>query len=125
MKVHIRMTQYDLLEKSTTIILETKALLNDSRLIYMENDGQHKHEITFADEEIVLKRSGKFGSETVLKRYGTGISTVHSPYGDMRLQTKLRYSEQTPEKWIAEYEILEGGNAVTCMRLVWDIAMPA
>ena len=75
--------------------------------------------------QFVLKRSGEFSSETVLKSDGRGESRVISPYGVMRLETRLLNKEKANDHWMVEYEIVGLNRPVSHMRLVWEITMQA
>ena len=73
----------------------------------------------------MLKRNGEFSSETVLKSTGRGESLIASPYGTMRLETRLIEKEKALDHWMVEYEIVGSGSPVSHMRLVWEITMQA
>lgn len=124
MKVLVRLKQYDLLENQMTVIAETRGLLRQNSLSYFEKGGQ-RHDITFSEEGVVLKRSGEFGSETVLPSAGRGESRISSPYGMMRLETQLVRREKKAGYWMVEYEIIGAGGPVSHMKLVWELTMQA
>ena len=124
MKVLVRLVQFDLLENTRTVIADTRGLLKNDSLSYFEEGGQ-RHDIRFAKEEVVLKRSGEFSSETVLKNEGMGESSVVSPYGVMHLETRLLQREKAADHWMVEYEIVGSDRPVSHMRLVWEITMQA
>lgn len=126
MKVRVRLEQYDLIEKTNQVLVETSALFKENTLVYFEEDGKHKHEIAFGKEEITLIRKGNdFSSETRLPLCGMGKAKVHSPYGTMVMPTKLVRWERRQNRWTVEYQLLQETNVVTHMRMVWDIQMPA
>ena len=124
MKVLVRLVQFDLLENTRTVIADTRGLLKNDSLSYFEAGGV-RHDIRFSNEGVVLKRSGEFSSETVLKSDGRGESRVISPYGVMRLETRLLNKEKALDRWMVEYEIVGSGSPVSHMRLVWEITMQA
>ncbi len=124
MKVLVRLVQFDLLENTKAVIADTRGLLKDNRLSYFEEGGQ-RHDIHFGEDEVVLKRNGEFSSETVLKSTGRGESLIASPYGTMRLETRLIEKEKALDHWMVEYEIVGSGSPVSHIRLVWEITMQA
>lgn len=124
MKVLVRLVQFDLLENTRTVIADTRGLLKNDTLSYFEEGGQ-RHYIRFSSEEVVLRRNGEFSSETVLTDAGRGESRITSPYGVMRLETKLLQREKAADHWMVEYEIVGSDRPVSHMRLVWEITMQA
>ncbi len=126
MKIRVRLEQYDLLEKTSSILVETNAILKDNTLLYFEADGVHKHEIIFDDSEITLKRKGKqYSSNTVLPKHGAGEASVDSPYGMMKMDARLVNMCRTNEKWSVEYKLFQGNETVTHMRMVWSFTLQA
>ena len=124
MKVMVRLLQYDMQEKTETVIVETGGLLKGDKLSYFEKEGI-RHDILFSDEQVVLKRGGQFGSEVTLPKLGRGTGLVHSPYGTMSLETQLLHREKKADRWTVEYQIVGTGGPVSHMKLVWYITMQA
>lgn len=122
MELNVELIRIDLLSGTTTIIADGRAILVGSTLSYAEKDDIHcLHRVTFGKDCITLKRSGEYGSETVLMPHKKGKAVVHSPYGDMVMDTILDDFLQNDGLWMAEYRILSEGGIVTRQRLMWKL----
>ena len=126
MKIRVRLEQFDLLENTSQVLVETSALLRENTLLYFESDGSHKHEIIFNNDVITLKRKGKeFFSETTLPLLSQGETKVHSPYGTMVMPAKLMKRSKTNEEWLVEYQLFQEKEVITHMRMVWHFTLQA
>ena len=54
MKIRVRLEQFDLLENTSQVLVETSALLRENTLLYFESDGSHKHEIIFNNDSYLF-----------------------------------------------------------------------
>lgn len=124
MKVHIKLIQQDLLAKETRIIADTDALLKGNRLSYFEGN-QYRHDISFLENEIVLQRRGDFSSLTRISHLGNGTSEISSPYGMMKLDVQLCDYRQEAGRWMVEYKVMDGTDAASHLKLIWEIVYPA
>jgi uncharacterized beta-barrel protein YwiB (DUF1934 family) len=124
MKVHVKLIQQDLLAKETHVIADTDALLKENKLSYFEGN-QYRHDISFLEDEIVLQRRGDFSSLTRISHQGSGTSEVSSPYGQMKLDVQLCDYRQEAGRWMVEYMVMNGSEATSHLRLIWEIVYPA
>lgn len=123
MRVHVKFTQYDLLENRSSVIADGNGILAGSRLMYLEKENPSaKNEILFEEGRIVLKRMADVSSETELLEGKPGMAKITSPYGEMYLETSLERSSCSEEVWEAVYRILSDGELVVYQRLVWEIS---
>lgn len=122
MRVHVKFTQYDLLENRSSVIADGNGILSGNRLLYPEKENPScRNEILFEEERIVLKRSADVSSETQLLKGKPGMARVISPYGEMFLETMLERFCRSESVWEAVYRILSDGEPVVYQRLVWEI----
>ncbi|MDY3234664.1 MAG: DUF1934 family protein [Erysipelotrichaceae bacterium] len=123
MRVHVKFTQYDLLENRSSVIADGNGILSGSRLMYLEKENPSaKNEILFEEGRIVLKRMADVSSETELLEGKPGMAKVTSPYGEMYLETSLERFSCSEKVWEAVYRILSDGEPVVYQRLVWEIS---
>ncbi len=122
MRVKIVCTKFDLLDHTSEVLCDAQGILRNDTLIYKENSEENAlHEITFSEDELILKRKAEITSETHLLRGAKGKAKVFSPYGLMEMETFTMALEKNDELWSAEYKILNGSEAVTYQKLVWQI----
>jgi uncharacterized beta-barrel protein YwiB (DUF1934 family) len=117
----IRLMQYDAEHPAGQLLADGPLIMKEQTLIYHElADHSIQHEIRVADSELVLCRKAEISSETHLFPDQPGYALVHSPYGDLRLGTRLLHWEKGNQSLQAEYEILQGEDAVGRFRLIWQ-----
>ena len=122
MKVHIRLKRTDFLEKKEEIVADTEGLLNNGRLLYLEEDGLTHQNITFHDDEVIIDRKGRYGSHIVLPDKKNGSCTVYSPYGEMDMDASLCDKEMQEGRWVVEYQIRSEQQLVTHVQLEWEFS---
>ena len=90
MRVHVKFTQYDLLENRSSVIADGNGILAGSRLMYLEKENPSaKNEILFEEGRIVLKRMAENALNMGFKTYEyvmTGcVISCHGGKGAMGL----------------------------------------
>ena len=79
MEISVQLVQEDLLSHRKTILADGKGNYSNRVLTYQEKDNPHiKHEISFCDDYVILKRHAEIKTETYLVK--------------LNLQTTLRSS---------------------------------
>jgi hypothetical protein len=122
MMIHISLTQLDMLEGKETLLADGTGDLKGDKLVYRELEAPgYLHEVTFTDREIVLKRKAEITSITKLTPMRPSESVVESPFGVMRLETRLNSWLKNDDCWSVEYQVLSGSDIVLHQRLTWNI----
>ena len=122
MNVHVKLCQYDLLEGTETVLCEGPCDLEKDTLFYWEDiKNGIRHEVTFDDEKIILKRFAEISSETVLPLREHGEAKISSPYGDFRMETALETWAKEEDYWTVTYRILQDGQTVTRQKMIWEL----
>ena len=119
MKVKVKVTQYDFLEKKEHVLTEGNAILDKNQLKYKENKENAFHFVTFSTEHVNLERKSDISSITVLNNGKWGHSTVKSPYGDMEMKTKTYNISMKEREWSVEYSVFSGKEEVLHQKLLW------
>lgn len=122
MKVDVTLTKYDLLTGEVMTLAKGPGNLKEESLTYYElSNPVVKHEITFSQERILLRRFAEIESETELLTEGIGHSHIHSPYGTMMVETELKGYEKGNDYYLVEYVIKSDGEIVSHQKMLWEI----
>ena len=122
MTLHVRLTQYDLLEDRKTVIAEGTASLEDGCLRYWEDPERTiPHRIVFGDDEIRIERTADIRSVTRLCFGKKGMTQVFSPYGELRFETELLDYTYNAGYRSVEYRVFQGMNEMSQQRMVWEL----
>ena len=122
MHVKVRLTQYDLIEHTETVLADGQGILNDTTLFYSEKDNPGvRHEIVLEEKHLVIRRIADIVSETDLIIGERSMARVLSPYGVMVLETYTDEYTLGEGKITAEYHIFQGDAEVTHQKLIWEL----
>ena len=122
MTLHVRLTQYDLMEDQKAVIAEGNASLEENCLTYWEDPEQTVfHRIVFGQEEIRIERTADIRSVTRLCFGKKGLTQVFSPYGELRFETELLDYAYNASYRSVEYRVFQGMNEVSHQRMVWEL----
>ena len=122
MKTQVLVTKYDLLTDDVEVLADGLGNFHDGILTYHElNDPVNKHEITFMDDRIYLRRYAEMESETELLVNQKGMCKVVSPYGVMVLESVLLVYERKEDTYMVEYQIYQEEELISHQKIVWKI----
>ena len=122
MKTQVLVTKYDLLTEDVEVLADGLGNFQDGKLTYHElNDPVNKHEITFMDDRIYLRRYAEMESETELLIDRKGMCKVVSPYGVMVLESVLLVYERKEDTYMVEYQIYQEEELISHQKIVWKI----
>lgn len=122
MKTQVLVTKYDLLTEDVEVLADGLGNFHDGKLTYHElNDPVNKHEITFMDDRIYLRRYAEMESETELLVNQKGMCKVVSPYGVMVLESVLLVYERKEDTYMVEYQIYQEEELISHQKIVWKI----
>lgn len=121
MKVKVKLTAEDLNSKKKIVLAEGAALYDGKRLLYKEKDTGAKHEVTYTEEGLTIRRSGDVISETFLPHHGCGTSSIISEYGTMEVDAVTEHILIGENNWIVTYRIESNGDVSLHQRLEWHI----
>ena len=122
MEISVQLVQEDLLSHRKTILADGKVNYSNRVLTYQEKDNPHiKHEISFCDDYVILKRHAEIKTETYLRLNKRGIAKILSPYGEMKLDTKLEEYNRDADSIMIRYSIYQGNEVVTNQTLIWKL----
>ena len=122
MEISVQLVQEDLLSHRKTILADWKGNYSNRILTYQEKDNPHiKHEISFCDDYVILKRHAEIKTETYLRLNKRGIAKILSPYGEMKMDTKLEEYNRDVDSIMIRYSIYQGNEVVTNQTLIWKL----
>ena len=122
MEISVQLVQEDLLSHRKTILADGKGNYSNRVLTYQEKDNPHiKHEISFCDDYVILKRHAEIKTETYLRLNKRGIAKILSPYGELKLDTKLEEYNRDADSIMIRYSIYQGNEVVTNQTLIWKL----
>lgn len=122
MEILVQLVQEDLLSHRKTILADGEGNYSNRVLTYQEKDNPHiKHEISFCDDYVILKRHAEIKTETYLRLNKRGIAKILSPYWEMKLDTKLEEYNRDADSIMIRYSIYQGNEVVTNQTLIWKL----
>ena len=122
MEVFVELVQEDKLSQEKVILADCKGEFDGKVLTYFEkNNPNIKHEISFFDGYVILKRHAEVKSETYLRLNKRGVARVLSPYGVMMLETKLEDYKRYADSIKVSYSVYQGNELVNSQTLVWKL----
>lgn len=122
MEISVQLVQEDFLSHRKTILADGKGNYSNRVLTYQEKDNPHiKHEISFCDDYVILKLHAEIKTETYLRLNKRGIAKILSPYGEMKLETKLEEYNRDADSIMIRYSIYQGNEVVTNQTLIWKL----
>lgn len=122
MKVQVLVTKYDLLTQEVETLAKGQGSFHDSVLTYYELENPViKHEITFLEDKVYLRRKAEIESEVELIRGEIGCSKVHSPYGTMELESVLHTYEKGESDYLIEYSIRSDNEVLSHQKILFEL----
>ena len=122
MEVFVELVQEDKISQEKVILADCKGEFDGKVLTYFEkNNPNIKHEISFFDDYVILKRHAEVKSETYLRLNKRGVARVLSPYGVMMLETKLEDYKRYADSINVSYSVYQGNELVNSQTLVWKL----
>ena len=122
MECNVTLKKIDLLTGEETILSQGTGHLNGTCLTYLEQEDPNiRHEITFEENHVFLKRFADTLSETDLRLKEYSMARVLSAYGTMLLETYLEEYARLEDSFSIIYQVLQEGNIVTRQQLIWSL----
>ncbi len=120
MEIFVQLVQEDMVSHNKVILASTTGSYENRVLTYTEKDNPMvKHEISFFDDYVILKRHADILSETYLRLNKRGVAKVTSEYGEMKFDTYLEEYKRNEDSIMIRYNIYQGKEVVTSQILVW------
>lgn len=120
MEIFVQLVQEDIVSHEKIVLADGKASYLDRVLTYTEKDNPNvKHEISFFNDYVILKRYADIKSETYLRLNKRGVAKITSEYGEMKFSTYLQDYQCEEDRITIRYCIYQGNEVVTSQILVW------
>ena len=119
--VVITFTQYDYLDDIEEKKYDIKAVLDDNKLIYKDNETNAEVHITIENNGIHIHRKCDTITDIELIEGGIAQAKVSSQFGKMVFNTKLLEKTIKDNEIAVEYQLLGDEEIITHKKIIWAI----
>ena len=119
--VVITFTQYDYLDDIEEKKYDIKAVLDDNKLIYKDNETDAEVHITVENNGIHIHRICDTITDIELIEGGIAQAKVSSQFGEMLFNTKLLEKVTNENEIAIEYQLLGDEEIITHKKIIWTI----
>lgn len=119
--VVITFTQYDYLDDIEEKKYDIKAVLDDNKLIYKDNETNAEVHITIENNGIHIHRICDTITDIELIEGGIAQAKVSSQFGEMVFNTKLLEKTIKDNEIAVEYQLLGDEESITHKKIIWTI----
>ena len=119
--VVITFTQYDYLDDIEEKKYDIKAVLDDNKLIYKDNETNAEVHITIENNGIHIHRICDTITDIELIEGGIAQAKVSSQFGEMVFNTKLLEKTIKDNEIAIEYQLLGDEEIITHKKIIWAI----
>ena len=119
--VVITFTQYDYLDDIEEKKHDIKAVLDDNKLIYKDNETNAEVHITIENNGIHIYRICDTITDIELIEGGIAQAKVSSQFGEMVFNTKLLEKTIKDNEIAIEYQLLGDEEIITHKKIIWAI----
>ena len=119
--VVITFIQYDYLDDIEEKKYDIKAVLDDNKLIYKDNETNAEVNITIENNGIRIHRICDTITDIELIEGGIAQAKVSSQFGEMVFNTKLLEKTIKDNEIAVEYQLLGDEEIITHKKIIWAI----
>ncbi len=108
-------------KKQLECIYHGPAFLDKSGiLIYQDDQSVTKVLWDPSRKQMMILRQSEMRTLLVLNQSGSGTITVTTDFGEMQLKNETRLIQISDEKWIADYDVINGNEKMN-NRFIWKM----
>ena len=104
-------------EKQFECIYQGSALYEENECLIYQDD-QSVTKVLWNQNQMTILRQAEIRTLLILNPRDWGMISIQSDFGEMQLKNKTRIIQITPNKWIADYDVINGDERMN-NRFIW------